>query len=170
MAVDMFLKLDGIDGESSDAKHKNEIEILSFSWGASQQGSFASDGRGGGPKADAQSLSIVHKIDIASPSLLYHACTGTHIKQAVLAVRKRGDVRSSEDYLTIKLSDCLVSSFQAGGSSASDEVPLEQVSFNYSKIEIEYKPQNAAGQLGEGVSWACGAGSSLPVRSTGQGK
>lgn len=165
MAVDMFLKIDGVTGESADAKHKGEIEILSFSWGATQQGAQNFGGGLSSGKIDIHDLSFMHKIDKASPQLLYHACTGTHIKEAILSVRSSSEnAAGGEDYLTIKLSDLLVSSFQAGANGQAGEIPMEQVSMNFSKIEMEYKPQDAAGRLGPPVSSSCGDVPNRPTR------
>ena len=144
MAGDMFLKLDGISGESADDKHKGEIDIMSFSFGVSQSGTQASGGGGGAGKASFQDLAVVKLADKSSPNLMLKCATGEHIKEATLTVRKAGG--EQQEYYKIKLSDLLVSSFQNTGSDG-DAIPTETLSLNYAKIEFEYKEQNAQGAL-----------------------
>ncbi len=148
-AVDFFLKIDGIDGESTDEKHKGEIDILSFSFGASNAGAHSGGGGGGAGKASFQDMHFTMKMNKATPKLLLACATGEHIKKAVLVTRKAGG--KQEEYLKITLSDLLVSSYQTGGSSAGDVMPTEQIALNYSKIELEYKEQKADGTLGGAV-------------------
>ncbi len=142
--VDYFLKIDGIEGESQDSKHKNEIELESFSWGASQSGSFASRGGGGAGKVAMQDFHFIMKTSKASPKLFLSCCNGAHIKMATLVARKAG--KEQQEYLKVTLSDILVSSFQAAGSP-SDVIPADNISLNFAKIEIEYKDQKADGSL-----------------------
>lgn len=141
MAVDMFLKLDGIDGESQDAKHKGEIEIESFSWGASNAGSAAHGGAGVG-KVSMQDFHFVTPTSKASPKLFLSCATGEHIKDAILTVRKAGD--KPLEFLKVTMSDVLVSSWQQDGS-AGDQIPQDQISINFSKIEISYVTQSPTG-------------------------
>lgn len=144
MAVDMFLKIEGIKGESTDDKHKDEIEILSYSWGASQSGTLAFGGGGGAGKVQFQDFHFTSRVSKASPLLFLGCATGEHIKDATLSARKAGE--KQEDFLVIKLNDVLVSSYQAGGSSGGD-IPTDQISLNYSKIEFSYVPQKPDGGL-----------------------
>ena len=90
MAFDAFLKIDGIDGESTDKFHPGEIEISSFSWGVTQTGSIGSGGGGGAGKASFQDLHFSSSISKASPNLMIACATGEHIKEATLTVRKGG--------------------------------------------------------------------------------
>ena len=143
MAVDVFLKIDGIEGESKDSKHGNEIEVLNWSWGVSQQGTMAHNQGGGAGKANFQDLHWTHSVDKASHALMLACATGQHIPSATIAVRKAGG--EQQDYIIIKMTDILISSVN---TSASSEVPTEQVSFNYSKVEFEYKTQDEKGKLG----------------------
>lgn len=145
-AVDYFLKLDGIDGESGDSKHKGEIEILSYSFGASQAGTHGSGGGGGAGKAVFQDFHFVMNASKASPKLMLACATGQHIKKAVLVARKAG--KEQQEYMKWTFTDLLVSSYQTGGSGNGGPVPSEQISMNYAKIEIEYKEQKADGTLG----------------------
>jgi type VI secretion system secreted protein Hcp len=144
MAVDYFLKIDGIKGEAQDAKHKDEIDIESWSWGATQQGTHAGGGGGGAGKVAMQDLSFVMTVNKASPLLMFACANGEHIKSALLTCRKAG--KEQQEYLKIKLTDLLVSSYQTGGSSGS-VVPTESISLNFTKVEFEYYPQKADGSL-----------------------
>lgn len=145
MAVDFFLKIDGVDGESQDDKHKNEIEILSWSWGMSQAGTSGYGGGGGAGRVSVQDLNFVKRTDKASPKLMLACCNGQHIKSALLTARKAG--KEQQEYLKLKLTDVLVSSYQTGGSGA-DEIPTEQIAFNFAKHEVEYREQKPDGTLG----------------------
>ena len=137
-AVDYFLKIDGIEGESLDSKHKGEIQLESFSWGEANQGG----GRGGG-KVQMQDLSFVMKINKASPQLLLACASGKHLKQAVLTARKAG--KTQQEFLVYKFTDVIVSSYQTGGSD--DVLPIDQISFNFSRIDVEYRAAKADGSL-----------------------
>ena len=147
MAFDTFLKLDGIKGESVDSKHKDELEILSFSFGAENAGSRNVGGGGGAGKVSFHDLHFVHRLDKASPRLLLACASGQHIKEATITVRKAGS-KDPLEYVIIKFYDLLVSTVQLSGSSES---PTESVSMNYSKMEMEYKQQKADGTLDAGV-------------------
>lgn len=147
-AVDYFLKIEGIDGESTDDKHKNEIDVLSWSWGEANSGSHGAGGGGGAGKVMMQDFSFTMKVNKASPKLMLACATGEHLKKATLTCRKAG--KEQQEYLVIKFTDLLVSSFQTGGS-AGEVVPVDQVSLNFAKIEYEYKPQKADGTLDSAV-------------------
>ncbi len=141
--VNAFLAIDGIEGESTDANHPNTIEIDSWSFGETQT-STTIGGGGGAGKVSMQDFHFVTKtIDKSSPKLFLAGANGEHIKDATLFVRKAG---SSTDYLVIKMSDILVSSYQTGGSSSS-EIPTESVSLNFAKIEYSYAGTDAEGKL-----------------------
>ncbi|HMM33266.1 MAG TPA: type VI secretion system tube protein Hcp [Thermoanaerobaculia bacterium] len=143
--VDYFLKIDGIEGESADAKHKGEIDVLSWSWGASQSGTMQFGGGGGAGKVQMQDFGFTMRINKATPKLFLHCANGAHIKQAVLTARKAG--KEQQEYLKLTFTDILVSSYQTGGSGDSDVVPIESISLNFAKIEFEYKEQKADGTL-----------------------
>jgi type VI secretion system secreted protein Hcp len=144
MAVDYFLKIKDIEGESADSKHKNEIDIQSWSWGESQSGSSSYGGGGGAGKVAMQDFNFTMTVNKASPKLLLACANGSHIKEALLTCRKAG--KEQQEYLKVKFTDLLVSSFQTGGSSGA-EVPVDQISLNFAKIEYEYYPQKADGTL-----------------------
>lgn len=143
MSVDMFLKIDGIKGESTDSKHKDEIDVLSWSWGVSQ--AVVSHGGGfGAGKADCTDMMIVKKLDVSSPLLVKHCAQGAHIKSMLLTLRKAG--KEQVEYTKMTMSDCLVSS--ASISAGGGDYPSESVSFRFGKLKVEYWPQKADGTLG----------------------
>lgn len=144
-AVDYFLKIEGIEGESQDHKHKGEIDLESWSWGETQAGTHSGGGGGGAGKVSMQDFHFVMKVNKASPKLLLACANGEHIKKAVLTCRKAG--KEAQEFLKMTLTDLLVSSFQTGGSGHGDIVPTDQISLNYSKIEYEYKAQKPDGSL-----------------------
>jgi type VI secretion system secreted protein Hcp len=149
MASDIFAKIGDIKGESLDDKHKDEIEVLSFSWGVSNSGSIVSSGGGGGEgKATFHDLSFVHNIDKASPVLMQACATGVHLKDATITHRKAG--KGQHDFLIVKMNDVIITSVTHGGSSADSGYP-ENVSLAFAKVNLEYKPQNADGSMGAGV-------------------
>ncbi len=151
MASDYLLEIDGIKGESSDHKHKDTIEIESFSWGVSNAGSFASGGGGGAGKASFQDLHFTTAVGKASPLLSKACATGQHIKKATLFVRKAG--KDQQEFYTVKLEDILVSSYQSGGHGGSGTaIPTDQFSLNFAKIQFDYKPQKADGSLDAAVT------------------
>ena len=138
-AVDYFLKLPDIPGESANEGHKDEIEILSFSFGATQTG--GTTGGAGAGKVIFSDISFTKPVDKSTP-LLYLTCAqGKHIPTAVLYGRKAGE--RNTDYLVITLSDVLISSVQTGGSAG--DRPTESISLNYTKIEFSYARQKSDG-------------------------
>ena len=154
MAVDMFLKLDGIKGESKDSKHKDEIHIESFSWGMSQTGNFATGGGGGAGKVNVHDISITKFIDKSSADLMSRCATGKHIANGLVTFRKAGD--KPLEYLKIKLTDILVSSYQTAGHGGGDLLS-ENLSLNFAKFEVDYfeqKPDGSgtpAGSMGHDI-------------------
>jgi type VI secretion system secreted protein Hcp len=142
MASDIFAKLGDIKGESLDDKHKDEIEVLSYSWGVTNAGSMAHGTGGGEGKATFHDLSFIHRYDKSSPVLMQYCATGVHLKEATITNRKAG--KGQQEYLIIKMNDILVTSVQPSGSS---EHPMESVSLNFSKIVLEYHPQKEDGSL-----------------------
>ena len=142
MAVDFYLKLDGITGEATDSNHKDEIQLLSFSWGGNQVTSVAGTGGSGAGKADLSDLSIMKYMDKASPGLFKFLISGTHIKTGVLTAVKAG--ADGKPFLKLSLEELFVTSVQ---TSASSEIPSESVSFSYNRIKYEYSTQNDQGIL-----------------------
>jgi type VI secretion system secreted protein Hcp len=148
VAVDYFLKIDGVDAESTDDKHKGEIELESFSWGETKTASGPGGGGGGSGKVQVQDLLVTMHVSKASPRLMLACATGKHHKEAVLTVRRAG--KSQQEFLVIKLNEVLVTSYQTGGSAQSD-VLMDQASLGFSTIQMEYRPQKADGSLGPSV-------------------
>jgi len=147
--VDYFLKVDGIEGESTQDKHKNEIEVQSFSFGETNSGTHGGNLGGGAGKVQMQDFHFVMSLNKASPKLFVACATGQHITKAILVCRKAGG--DQQEYYKVVMSDLLVSSYQTSGSAGS-VIPTDQISINFTKIEIEYKPQNADGKLGSPVA------------------
>jgi type VI secretion system secreted protein Hcp len=142
MAVDYFLKLDGIQGESLDATHKDEIQIMSWSWGGSQISSVSGTGGSGAGKVNLADLSIMTYFDKATPKLFKSLCAGAHIKTGVLTAIKSG--AEGKPYLKVDFTELFVSSLQMSGG---DEVPTVSLSFSYNTIKIDYSMQNEQGNL-----------------------
>jgi len=142
MAVDMFIKIGDIKGESKDHKHAEEIDVLAWSWGLSQSGSFGVGSGGGSGKVSVQDISLTKYVDSSTTALVVAACKGTHIKQAVLTVRKAGD--TPLEYIKITLDGVLVSSLSTGGSGGEDRL-TENLSLNFAKFKLEYTKQAEKG-------------------------
>ena len=145
-AVDYFLKIDGIEGEAEDAKHGKEVEVLSWSWGEQQMGSHTHGTGGGAGKVSMNDFSFTMGVCKASSKLFLACATGEHIKSAILTCRKAG--KEQQEYLKWTFSDLLISSYQTGGSQGQ-VVPVDSISFNFTKIEVAYKVQKADGSLGD---------------------
>lgn len=148
MASDIFLKLDGIDGEAQDEKHKDEIEVLSYSFGVTNAGTGGLGKGSGAAKADFSDLSITKHTDKASPGLFVACASGKHIASGTLTVRKAGGEGKAVEYLKVKLTEVFVSHF-SGSESGQGGIGMDSVSLNFSKIEVTYTPQGAEGG-GEG--------------------
>ncbi len=142
MAVDYFLKLDGIQGESADTNHKDEIQIMSWSWGASQVSSVAGTGGSGAGKADLSDFSIMTYFDKATPKFFKSIGAGTHIKSGTMSAIKSG--ADGKPYLKVDFKELFVSSLQISGSS---EIPTVSLSFTYNEIKIDYSVQDENGNL-----------------------
>lgn len=145
MAVDMFLKLGQIKGESRDKQHAGEIDVLAWSWGASNSGSAHVGGGAGSGKVNVQDLSLTKYIDLASTSILKAVSTGEHIDKATLTVRKAGG--KPLEYLLIEMDEVLISSISTGGSGGEDRL-TENISLNFAKFKIKYVEQKADGSSG----------------------
>ena len=144
MAVDMFLSLDGgkIKGESQDSTHTDEIDILAWSWGMSQSGSFHTGGGGGSGKANFQDINITKWIDRSSPLLALYCANGDHFETATLVIRKAG--KKPLEYLKLEMKGVLVVSLSTGGSGGEDRL-TENVSLNFKEVHVGYKQQKEDG-------------------------
>lgn len=144
-ATDIFIKIGDIKGESTDDKHKDWIEVLSYSWGQSGPSRNAPKPQQpvGPPQAACtQEFKITKPVDQASPVLFARSATGTIIPSATLTLRKTDS--TGLDYLVLTLSDVMISSVQEGGTT-DDNRPTEAVSLTYGSVEVTYKPQSASG-------------------------
>jgi type VI secretion system secreted protein Hcp len=147
MPFDAFLKIATIPGESTDDKHKEWIETLSYSWSAAQAmgGSASATGAHAGQRVDIGDFSITKQLDKASPKLFQACCTGEHINEVSLELCKAGG--DKQKYMTYKMSDVIVSSYRPGGSSqGGDSLPIEEVSFRFAKVQLEYVPIDKTGK------------------------
>ncbi|HVT98590.1 MAG TPA: type VI secretion system tube protein Hcp [Acidobacteriaceae bacterium] len=142
MAVDYFLKLDGIQGESQESGHKDEVQIMSWSWGATQVSSVAGTGGSGAGKASLSDFTIMANFDKSTPKFFKSICAGTHIKTGTMNAIKSG--AEGKPYLKVDFKELFVSSLQI---SASSEIPTVSVSFTYNEIKIDYSTQNEQGNL-----------------------
>lgn len=147
MAVDVFLKIDGIDGESNDAKHKGEIEIESFSWGVSSPEAGGAGGGGGAGRVTMEDFSFTTPVTRASPKLFLACVERRRIKTALLTVRRAGG--QQHDFYKVTMSDVQISAWkQASGA----ELPMDQVSMNFGKVQIAYTGQRPDGTPGDTVT------------------
>ena len=143
MGTDIFLKIAEIKGESSDARHRDEIDVLSFSWGVAGSGSPGVGGGAAAGRPTFQNLSIVHNIDKASPLLLQACATGSHFREAVITHRKAGG--EQHEYLIVRLNDVIVTTVThsgTGGQPASEIVTLA-----FGRVDFEYRPQMPDGSV-----------------------
>jgi type VI secretion system secreted protein Hcp len=148
VASDIFAKLGDIKGESLDAKHKGEIEILTWSWGVTNfQQKTGGSGGGGAGKPTFHDLAFTHNIDKASPALMKSCATGQHLKEATIIHRKAG--KGQQEFLVIKMNDVIITSVTHGDSSQGSHV--ENVTLAFGKVDLEYRPQKADGSLDAGI-------------------
>ncbi len=137
MAFDAFLKIDGIDGGSTDQQYLKWIDVLSFSWGVNNAGSIVAAGSGGGAgKVHVHDFSFTKSTDVASPKLFTSAAQGSHFQKAVLTCRKAGADGAVSEFLKITFSDILIASFVDGGH-VTDDTPLDQVSLSFQKADLQ---------------------------------
>lgn len=146
MAVDMFLDIEGeISGEAQDSKHKGEIDVLAWSWGLSQSGSFHVGGGGGSGKANFQDLSVTKWVDLSSATLQLYCANGDHFPKAKLTVRKAG--KQPLEYLIVEMKKVLITSISTGGSGGEDRL-TENVTLNFAEVKTTYKEQMGDGSGG----------------------
>lgn len=148
MTIDCHLKLDGVQGESTHTKHKDEIQLYSWSWGASNAANISGGGMAVG-KGNAQDLHFTKKYDRSSPNISKHCVSGKHFKDATISMSIAGGAQ--EDFLVIKLKEVYITSHQVS-ASAGGEV-TDNISIAYADIEYAYKPQKPDGSLGGEVKF-----------------
>jgi len=144
--TDFYLKIDTIEGESDAIGMEKQMQIESFSFGASNSGSAAQGTGLGVGKVSMQDFNFVVRNGKASPQLLLASCKGNHIPQAILTCRKTGGDGTPYCYSKITFSDIVISSYHTGGSSGSP-LPMDQISFNFTKITDEYFQQKPDGTV-----------------------
>ncbi len=148
MATSIFARIGTIKGESRDAKHEDDIDVLSWSWGLSQSGTAGQAGGGGAGKVSFHAFTFAHHVDKASPLLMKACATGEHIKGATVTVRKPG--KGQQEYLSITMTDLLVTSVSTSVSAEGDAT-IESVGLAFAKVDLEYTPQKPDGAPDVGV-------------------
>jgi len=146
MAMDMFIKIGALKGESKDSVHKDTIDVLAWSWGMSNSGSAQQGGGAGAGKVNVQDLSFTKYIDKTSPDLMLACCNGKHFDKAVLTVRKAGE--KPLEYLIITLEDLIITSVSTGGSGGEDRL-TENTTLNFARVKVQYKEQTPTGGVGD---------------------
>jgi type VI secretion system secreted protein Hcp len=142
MAVDMFLDLDPIKGESKDKTHKEKIDVLAWSWGCSNSGTSHSGTGSGAGKANLQDISITKYVDKSTADLLYACASGKHLAKAKLIVRKAGE--NPLEYLCYNFENILVSAVSTGGGKGEERL-TENITLNFGKVKMEYWTQSDKG-------------------------
>jgi len=148
MGIEIFLKLDGIDGESTKAGAEKWIEIFSFSNGASNHSSVAFGTGSGAGKVDISSVSLQKMLDVASPYMFASCCAGTHIATGNMIVREAtGATTGPQIYFQYDFTECFIDSISWGGAAGGGK-PSESLSLSAKSIMVTYWPQNGDGTLG----------------------
>jgi type VI secretion system secreted protein Hcp len=147
VAVDYFLQIAGVEGESTDAKHKGWIDVEAWSWGETNSGSTHGGGGGGAGRVTAEDFNFTAHVSKASPRLFLACASGQHFKEAKLVARKAG--KQLQDFLTWTFNDVLVNGYHTGGTEIG---PMDQVSLNFAKAKVEYRAQKADGTFETAIS------------------
>jgi type VI secretion system secreted protein Hcp len=145
MAMDQFIKIGDLKGEAQDKAHKDEIDVLAWSWGMSNSGTSHLGSGSGGGKVSVQDISLTKYIDKSSPDLLLACCNGKHYPEAKLVIRKAGE--QPLEYLIITMTDVMVTAVSTGGSGGEDRL-TENVTLNFSKVKVDYSEQTPKGGVG----------------------
>jgi len=154
MALEFYAKFDGIPGECTDSKHKEWIEVLSYSHGVEQEGASRS---GGGEstvgRAHFSDFSIVKRLDKSSPKLALVCASGQHVTTVKMELCQA--TKDKHPYMKYNLFDVVIAGVRPSGQNSSDTLPLEEVSMRYSKIEWEFTPMDGSGkaQAATKASW-----------------
>jgi type VI secretion system secreted protein Hcp len=158
MAVDMFLKIDDLNGESKDKVHTKEIDVLAWSWGMSNSGTAHVGGGAGSGKVNVQDLSFTKYVDSSSPTLMLNCCNGKHFKDALFTVRKCGG--KPLEYIKVKMETVCITNIATGGTGAEDQL-TENVTLNFAKVSMDYTPQKVDGTADTAVpfTWDIAANS-----------
>ena len=147
MAFDTFLKIEGVPGESTAKGFEKQIEIYSFSWGASNPVTIGSGSGGGGAgKVSVSSFNVMKKSEASSAKLFGACCKGVHFPTAEVTMRKAGGDAGQAPFLKYKFTEVYIESIQWSGSSGGDDSPTESISLAFGKVEIEYLKQEKDGK------------------------
>ena len=146
MAMDMFIQIGALKGESVDKVHAGKTDVLAWSWGLSNSGSAHVGGGAGAGKVNVQDLSITKYIDKSTPDLLLTCCNGKHHDSAVLIVRKAGE--KPLEYLKITMTELMVTAVSTGGSGGEDRL-TENVTLNFASVKVDYVEQKKDGSAGD---------------------
>ena len=151
-ALNMFLKIATVDGESTTKGYEKQIDVLAWSWGMSNSGTTHSGSGTTAGKANVQDFSFTKNLDRASPALMLAALTGTTYADATLTVLRPipNKAGATYDYLKLKLENVLVTSVSGGGTPTQDKL-TENVTLNFSKFTLEYKPADSSGYVGSSI-------------------
>lgn len=160
MAVDMFIKIGDIEGESTDSKHGKEIDVLAWSWGMNQSGTTHMGGGGGSGKVAVQDVSITKYVDASTHALILACCDGTHYPEAKITVRKAG--KEALEYIKITMKEVIITSLSTGGSGGEDRL-TENVTLNFAEFKVEYTPQKADGTGGSAKEAAWKIAENIPA-------
>ena len=160
MAVDMFIKIKGVAGESEDNDHKGENDVLAWSWGMSQSGTMHVGSGGGAGKANFQDLGITKWVDKGSVTLMQCCAKGSHIAEAQLICRKAGD--TPLEFIKLDMKELIVSSISTGGSGGEDRL-TENVSLNFREWKMTYTPQDDKGGGAGAVDFAFNIAKNISV-------
>jgi len=151
MSSDMFLKIEGLDGESVDSVHADAVDVLAWSWGMTQSGTMHLATGGGSGKVAVQDISVTKYVDSTSANMMQKCCTGEHFPEATLIVRKAGS--DPLEYFTITMKSVLVTAISTGGSGGEDRL-TENVTLNFAEFAVCYTPQMADGSGGAAMDIA----------------
>ena len=164
-AVDLFLEIDGIAGESTDKAHRDAIEAVAFSWAEHLSASGGTGGGGGVGKVQFGELQVVARTSVASPFLMASCASGRHHATARLSVRRRGD--KAKDHLVLALTDVTVNGYRVGANeSGDDDTPTDQISLAFGRIEYTYTPVDARGRNGTPVTATWDVAANAPAATT----
>jgi len=152
MAAEIFLELEGVEGESETKGFEKKIEVLSYSLGLSNPSNVAYGTGSGAGKVEISSLSIQKALDKATPELFLRCCNGTHFPKGKLTAREAGG-KSPVEFFTLEFKQCFVDSVAWGGASGSDK-GTESCTFSFEEVTVNYTPQNKDGSAGSKITQA----------------
>jgi type VI secretion system secreted protein Hcp len=142
MAIDSFLKLGTLKGESVVKGFEDQIQLLSWGWGMTQSGTTHTASGGGAGKVDVSDLQVSKHVDAASPMLALACCKGTHYDTATLTMRKAGG--TALEYVTLTLTDLIVTSYSVSEGGGGDLL-TDTFTLNFGKFKFSFQPQDNKG-------------------------